>query len=109
MADDLAAKLAEIRGRHLASYVSPWAMAQSGADVPPLLDAVEAALEVHALTEHVRLTCRAHARDGWDSLCPRCDEYDGCTACSHVPVRPEQCETRQAIAKALLGEAVAGG
>ncbi len=96
-ADPLAAALEGIRAR------------EQSRDVPALLAAVEAALEVHALAEHVRLSCRPHARYGWDPLCPKCDEYDGCTACSYVPVRPEQCETRQAITKALLGEAVTGG
>lgn len=108
MADGpLAAALRRIRKRQAISYASPRAMAESGADVPVLLAAVDAVLEVHALTERGRVPCASHARDGWDALCPKCKEYDGCAACSEgrwPAVRPEECETRQAITRALLGE-----
>ena len=95
--------LAEVLGRY----------AQSAGDVPRLLAAVEAALEVHALTALHRHTepCDRHRYRGLPLRlrCPDCRviEWTGCDTCRDEygnPARPEDCTTRQAITRALLGE-----
>jgi hypothetical protein len=78
-ADPLAAELKRIGDRHKAAYVSPWAMSQSGADVPRLLAAVEAALAEAAK---------------WKRLAVPGDAQDECAD-----------GLREAITRALLGEA----
>lgn len=80
-------------------------------DVRRLLAAVEAALEVHALTAFHRHTeaCPAHYADRDHPECPDCKviEWTGCDTCRDEygnPARAGDCKTRRAVARALLGE-----
>ena len=68
MADDpLAAYLARVRRRHGIACASPAVMAAAGADLPSLLAAVEAVLEVHALTAlHRHAEAYARYFQGWN-------------------------------------------
>jgi hypothetical protein len=121
MADDLAAGLAAIRNRQKIAYASPRAMAESGADVPRLLSAVEAVLALHQPEGEVIYTsCAAHVITGpsgrdplrFDKMaeCPDCQRRR-IVVCGHCDCSHDEwpCPTVRAIAKALLGEAVAGG
>ena len=91
---------------------------RSARDVPRLLAAVEAALEVHALTAFHRHTepCDRHRYRGIAdrSRCPDCKviEWTGCETCRDEygnPAKAEDCKTRQAITRALPGEEKDGG
>ena len=126
MTDALAAELAAIRDRNEATGRRDTAdvavvlgrHAQSAADVPRLLAAVEAALAAHRLTEAVRYCAPCMAHDGphsigWRMKCPDCVKvsYTGCAGCRNsdgAPSRPEECATRQAITRALLREEAPG-
>lgn len=87
-------------------------MPASGTDVSVLLAAVEAALEVHALTavhRHAEACPRHYATMHGRLECPDCVkvEWTGCDTCKDEygnPARPEDCTTRQAISRALLGQ-----
>lgn len=99
MADPLAAALEEIGKREQAR------------DVPLLLAAVEAALDVHALTALHRHTepCPAHYASIFGRReCTDCKviQWTGCETCHEFgnPAKAEDCTTRQAITRALLGE-----
>lgn len=122
MADPLAAELAAIRERLAACKegLSPdlCVYFRSGEDVPRLLAAVEAALEVHALTALHRHTepCDKHRYRGLPLRvrCPDCRvvEWTGCDTCRDEfgnPARPEDCKTRQAITRELTGKGESNG
>ena len=125
MADDeLAAVLAEIKERDRRLWAefrvaaSPAELAGSHADdTPRLLAALDAVLEMHALTATARYTepCAKHLyiviprRD-----CPRCVKVEraGCQRCRDEnghPAKPEDCAERNAILRALTGKGNGGG
>lgn len=108
--DALAAALEEIRhDLGLASHMTAIHIGRQG---ERLLAAVDAALEVHALTalhRHTEPCPRHYASMFGRRECPDCKviEWTGCETCRDEygnPARPEDCTTRQAITRALLGE-----
>lgn len=87
------------------------------ARVPALLAAVEAALEVHALTalhRHAEPCSRHYASMFGRRECLDCKvvEWTGCDTCKDEfgsPAKPEDCKTRQVITRELLGKEDDGG
>lgn len=118
MADDpLGSALKKIRDRDVIAYASPKTMAESGADVSRLLDALDAVLVMHAPTALVRYCepCPAHALSILSRFgCPDCKlvKRNGCQRCRDEygnPARPEDCAERNAILRALTGKGNDGG
>jgi hypothetical protein len=115
--DPLAAELKKIRDRAALAYASPKRMAESGADVPRLLYAVEVVLELHAQTALHRHTeaCPQHYASMFGRReCPDClvVEWTGCQRCRDEngnPAKPEDCAERNVILRALTGEGADGG
>jgi hypothetical protein len=131
-ADPLAAALAEARGDvktaltvlyplhpgTVATTDQVFAAGTLAGTADKLAGVVEAALSVHALTAFHRHAepCGRHRYRGIADRpgCPDCKvtEWTGCETCRDEygnPARPEDCTTRQAIARALAGEGRTGG
>jgi hypothetical protein len=115
--DPLDAALRKIRDRDAIAYASPRSMAESGADVPRLLYAVETVLELHAQTAYVAYTeaCSNHLYTILPRrTCPDCRRVErlGCQRCRDEngnPAKPEDCAERNAILAALTGKGNNGG
>jgi hypothetical protein len=117
--DVLAAALAEVRERAVSvldpevmNLVRTYRAVESARDVPVLLAAVDAVLEMHAPTACVAYTeaCTAHLFriSAWRTCrdCVRI-ERPGCQRCRDEngnPARPEDCAERNAILTAMTGE-----
>lgn len=96
MADDpLASGLDEIRNRAALAYASPARTAESAADVPRLLAALEAVLKPHRRSPH----------PAWGAGTGDCHGKHFCLQCSIDGVyRPWPCQPYHDAARELLGE-----